>query len=758
MIGTKYLRPFEIILSMTDIMPYFVAPPVAIKLGLHDYRLGVQRPDIFAIYPTFDALILSLKKYNRRSVQKVIIDNAQRAYLRNKSEVEIPQNLIDAAIVQAQDIGLEQMLATRLLARQSMMVQPIDIQSMIPPLSDTNRLSQPPYPTMTALHDMQYVYQGIDVHTHPPSLIDVGMPSDKIPFNRAIERALRKLVEKGSMVVIPVDVFEQLCHDEGLPFHYSLAFFVAKDRTDIDDAGRLVIDFTASGINSKYSQTLYANRDGEYRDMTPAFIAQKIVNLRNKHPDQPIYLCLTDLTDCFKRIPMKPSAIPLTALKFFKDNIPMVALSLGANFGFNGSNSAQKSLTEGMNASVNAIDIEDIGEISGGAYVDDFIAPRVLDTVVQFFQTRKAVCESFEGLHAISATKSRWGEVMKALGFLFDTISMTISVSDTLLEKYLWVIFLLLPVNIQKGNSISLHDAQVASSYLHLIAVIVPSASAFSKGLARATRGVVQKGNSKVYMSDDAIIDLTFHREFAQRIFTDCRCLRMSMHILLLRNAYIDESSMACQLRQQAAADYTLYGDARGISDGKYGDCWMVAPKGNTIATQDHIIVDYGFGVFPALFECINDKQQKNLNIAILEMITALRGAYAFLHRLHIHRDMKKLMHIHILTDNHNAYHRLLKNKGTHPVVPFLLRQHSYLQQDMNVMFTYGTITSQDNRFTDAGSRNWNTPYGPQALQRINGMEMNPLLPPWLHDFQRVLHSLPTAVSQKKQKTNTQQH
>ena len=114
-------------------------------------------------------------------------------------------------------------------------------------------------------------------------------------------------------------------------------------------------------------------------------------------------------------------------------------------------------------------------------------------------------------------------------------------------------------------------------------------------------------------------------------------------------------------------------------------------------------------------------------------------------------------MHLHILTDNHNAYHRLLKNKGSHPVVPFLLRQHAYLQQDMNVMFTYGTITSQENRFTDAGSRDWKTSYGPQALKRINGMVANPLLPPWLHDLQAVLHSLPTVVSQKKRKTNTQQ-
>lgn len=742
---------------MADIMPYFVAPPMAITLGLNDFRLGVQRPEIFADYPTLEALIVSLKKYNRRSVQKVIINNAQRAYARDKSEVEIPQQLIDSAVDQAKTIGLERMLAQKLFLRQSIMVQPINIQSMIPPLSDDNRLSQPPYPTLAALHDMQFVYQGIDVHTHPPSLINVGMPSDNVALNRAIERAVRKWVEKGSMVVLPVDVFEQLCREEGLPFHYSLAFFVAKDRTDIDDAGRLVIDFTASGINSKYSQALYADRDGKYDDMTPAFIAQKIVNLRIKCPNEPIFLCVTDLNDCFKRIPMKASSIPLTAMRFFKDKIPMVALSLGANFGFNGSNSAQKSLTEGMNASVNAIDIVDIGEISGGAYVDDFIAPRIRDKVLQFFQSRKAVCESFEGFDAISATKSRWGEVMKALGFLFNTISMSVSVSDTLLEKYLWVVFLLLPVGIQKGHSISLHDAQVASSYLHLIAVIVPSASAFSKGLARATRGVAQKGNSKVYMSDDAMVDLIFHREFAQRIFTDSRCLCMPMHILTLRNAYIDESSMACQLRQQAAADYTLYGDARGITGGKYGDCWMVAPNGNTIATQDHIIVDYGLGVFPAFFEYTDDNQQKNLNIAILEMITALRGTYAFLHQLRIRRDMKQLMHLHILTDNHNAYHRLLKNKGSHPVVPFLLRQQAYLQQDMNVMFTYGTITSQENRFTDAGSRDWKTPYGPQALKRINGMEANPLLPPWLHDLQKVLHSLPTVVSRKKQKTNTQQ-
>ena len=745
-----FRRPIEPPMTMLDIEEYFVPAPIGITSGFNDYRLAIQRPH-FSEHNTLDDLLVPLSKYNERSVQKVIIKNAQRL------QIKIDINDVNATTAQAQSLGLEGLLRHKLDQRRHRMVQPINVATMVPPPTLRSEVSQPPYPTNAALMAMETVHLGIGLHIDPNALIDVGTASNDIGFNAAVERAVKISMDKGTMVTLRKDVFDNLCVEESLRKHYNKKFFVAKERGAIDDAGRLIIDFTASGINSLYSQQFYANRDGPYRDMTAAFIAQLCIDLRAKHPHEPIYLCVADVDDCFKRIPMDPRDIPMTAIEFSKDGQQLVALSIGANFGLNASNSTQKSLSEAINACCIRIDQEDNCPI-GGIYVDDMISPRLYHQILQFFRTRHAVCDQFEGEDAISTRKSKFGEVITGLGYLFDTINMTISISDTLLEKYLWVIFHLLPPTLRRGHHITLRHAQIATSYLHLVVTVVPPLAAFSKALSRATRGVLQKGNSSVFIDTDTMIDLQFHREFALILFRDCRCLALPMHILPLRTLQVDETDEELQFRQQLAANFTLYSDARGISNTEWGDCWLIAPQGNTIATQDDIIIDFGFATWAALYEPPSITADTDLNIAILEMLTTLRGAYAFLHgaRAPI-RATNQILHIHILTDNHVSYYRLLKSKGTHPIVPYLLRMHSLLQQEQHVMFTYGTITSKDNKFTDAGSRNWMTEYGPCALRKINGLLPTTMLPPWWTDLPEILRSIPEQRSHRKRGRNMNQ-
>lgn len=748
-------------MSQHDIDQFRVPTPPGNRIGQLDTRLAILRPH-FAEMHSVDMLIKNVSKYNQKQIQRNIINNAKREDILNSMSTRLNKTTTNAHTTFARQHGLIALLTQVINERKKAMVQPINILTMVPLPTVRTLMSQPPPPTTAALAVMGNIHHGIKLHIDPTALIAVQHQSRELGINLAIERSVRKQVDKGHAVALPLSTFDDQCAKEHLHSHISSSFFVAKDRTDPNDAGRHIIDLTASGINSLESKQLLADRDGPYRDATAVYICNLALEARARNPDSTLVLCKCDVESCFKRIPMDPQDIPMTATVFYStDGTPMVSLSTGANFGLNASNSTQKSLTEAMHAGLLKIDYEDFGHDTGSVYLDDFFAIRTLgDQVVQFFRTRNEQSDRFMGINSISKPKSEWGEVLQLLGYLFNMVDMSISVSDTLLEKYIWVLFHILPMEIRRGSSISLEDAQRATSYLHIVSIIVPCLHAYSNGLARATRGVIQQSKSRVYISTDALIDIIQHREFVHRLFYDARCLALPMRLLSLRTIKLNETEAQLQQRQMESADFILFSDARGISNGHWGNCWMVAPRGTTIETQDHNIVDYDYGEWDALFEPHAIIGVKDLNIALLEMITTLCGAFAFLcgGKAPIRRQLNQLLHIHTLTDSHVSYYRLLKNKGTHPIVPFLLRIQSCLQQEKNVIFTYGTIKSADNRFTDAGSRNFDTEYGPQALVRCQHVVRNRLLPHWWNNLQATLLSLTDTPSHRKHERSTNQN
>ena len=746
----RFIRPrgFED-LSMDDIMSFHRPTPTR-NNNRSDTRLAVMRPH-FRQFNTPEDLIKHVAKYNQRSAQKKIIANARRAFATDPQSTGLDMEKVARHADFAQKHGLIALLRHVISERSSQMVQPIDVETMVPKPTASSGTSQPPYPTAATLAVMGEVHKGIKLRIDQDSLVNVHPPSRDPGFNLAAERSIRKQMDKNLTVVVTDEQFNPLCVNENLQQHNSNLFMVEKDRTDPQDAGRFIVDFSASGINSDESTRFLAEQDGKYRDANAVYICRLALEKRARHPHQPLFICKTDVKTCFNRIPMDPHSIPMTATRFYKDDVLMVALSTGASFGLNASNSTQKSLTEAMHAVLTRIDREDLDEESASVFLDDFFGFRTWEEIIQFFRTRMATTDQFEGLDAISNEKSEFGEILQLLGYLLDMIDMTISVSDTLLEKYFWTLFHILPMDIKRGSTISLQEAQRASSYLHIICIIVPSLSAYSKGLARAMHG----SGTTIHISRDAMIDIDAHRDFARRLFYDARCLALPMQILTLRSIMVGESEEEFHQRQMSVAEYILFSDARGTSSHtqRWGDCWMVAPKGTTFDTQDDNIVDYGVGEWPAYYENKSITTVKKLNIAILEMISTLRGAFAFLYGWKApERTSTDPLHIHIITDNEVSLYRLLKNKGTHPMIPHLLRIHARLQQDKNVIFTYGKIRSEDNRFTDSGSRGFQNAYGPTALRKCSHQAANPMLPPWWDGLQAVLRSMPATHSRTTRK------
>ena len=752
-----FRRPKEDMnMTMNDIAHAFIPVLVDSSISNRDWRLSIQRP-FFAGFNSLDEFIVHCKSLDKDNAQTVIAKNAKRAFREDPQGSSLDMRQVDQATRFANEHGLIALLRQKLYERKPHMVQCINPDTMIPP--HDGGIYNPPYPSQYALEAMRSFHKGIPILIDPSTLVPPSFRPRDVGLDLSAERAITKQVRLNTMVVLFHDDFVALCEKDFIRKHLSDNFGVRKDRKDPKDIGRFIINFKKSGVNSPASKRFYERRDGSYDDFAAVMICILILEEIERFPEEDVFLCVCDIAACFTRIPVAPEDMPMLATHFMKDGRRMVAIPTGAPFGCGASNTTQKSLSEAIQATLRRIDIDDLGYNKGGIYIDDLISARIHRQILHFFRTRSATCNQFEGLDSISDEKSKFGQIVQVLGYLFNTIAKTISVSDSLIEKYIWAIFHLIPIDAIVGSSITLETAQIVTSYLHIFAMIVRPLQAHCKGLARATRAVEQKAHSIVYLSDDCMIDIIHHRSFASRWWNDCRCLSLPIALLPVLIAQHNESREELSIRQRAQADCLFIGDATGISlDGKtYGDGWVVVPPGTTNADIGSIIIDYDHRIWPALFE--HPFKDKFLNIAILEMITTLRGLYAYLYgdKSPKRKPSDKPLHIHALTDNHVSYHRLLKNKASHSFVPYLLRFQSHLQQDCNVLITYGTISTTDNRFTDDLSRDFQTPSGPQSLLQIGALQPNRLCPPWLATLQQQLNVTPPARSVSHPENNTRE-
>ena len=142
----------------------------------------------------------------------------------------------------------------------------------------------------------------------------------------------------------------------------------------------------------------------------------------------------------------------MTATSFDKDGIRMVVMSTGAPFGLNTSNTTQKPITEAMNAVCNYEDMRTCKRELGGIYIDDMWGMCINSEILYFFQSRRQTSDRFEGLDSLSSDKSRYGEFIKGLEYQIDTRLMSIGLADSMIEKYIWVMFHLLPSDCTIGT------------------------------------------------------------------------------------------------------------------------------------------------------------------------------------------------------------------------------------------------------------------------------------------------------------------
>lgn len=165
--------------------------------------------------------------------------------------------------------------------------------------------------------------------------------------------------------------------------------------------------------------------------------------------------------------------------------------------------------------------------------------------------------------------------------------------------------------------------------------------------------------------------------------------------------------------------------------DGLWGGGWAACPAGTTVATQGDAVIDYGSDTYLALdtANAVGDE----LHINIQEMLVTLRAidAHVTTAQRPAHLATGQPWHIHTLTDNTPSLFNLIKTKGTHPLIPFLLREHSKLAERHHLLLTYGEVKGEDNWLADAHSRQLKTAAGTRASTAVQHLAPNRTWPPW---------------------------
>ena len=167
-----------------------------------------------------------------------------------------------------------------------------------------------------------------------------GVGVHALPFAPQPAVALHciRLTNEGRGIILPLTDAQRICQQQGLPFHVSTPFLAAKPDTPL---ARLVSDYSnsrGSAINSPDKKDLLSSLWAPIVNPTAADICQAYTNAKQVFPNDEIFGLRIDISDAFPRIRVRPSDVPLLALYFEHDSVPMVFLPLTNQFGCQDSN------------------------------------------------------------------------------------------------------------------------------------------------------------------------------------------------------------------------------------------------------------------------------------------------------------------------------------------------------------------------------------------------------------------------------------
>jgi len=274
------------------------------------------------------------------------------------------------------------------------------------------------------------------------------------------------------------------------------------------------------------------------------------------------------------------------------------------------------------------------------------------------------------------------------------TAAHTIGLSEAIFLKMVCATFVMMPLEIAVGDSVSVKALQSLASRAIRCADVVQVMAPYSRGFSRNLRGC-RESDDEVPLSRRAYEDLWMWRIVLEMSWEDRRWTCVPVKVPLLHRHQPGEDGVLRAHRQAAAADHVLYVDActsHGHGMGFY------SPR-----------LGWNSFSFPELgVHRAEEGRESDVDINVLEYVAAIMGFCAVL-PLIVHNRQEcgdnSHIHVHIWTDNTACMSWMLMHRVEHPLHLFLCQVLSLLRVMFNITLTVGHIPGVKNVVADAASR-----------------------------------------------------
>jgi hypothetical protein len=275
----------------------------------------------------------------------------------------------------------------------------------------------------------------------------------------AIEAHMGNNQRKGRIVVLPLSFAQEECERAGLDLHVSNVSVANKP--DAEPAiGRLISDYShPEGASMMFAGKKSLNKHvfTPIRNPTAADVCQLHANAMAAFPGEVIVAARLDISSAYNRIRLHPPSIPLGALYFRgADGVEYVAMPMVEWFGSQDSNFHWQLVAVDLAGRSSHRCQSRYGCALSAMYTDDFFLFGTREFVEAESARFSADAESAVGVGAINVKKTVSGSHIDIIGLANDTSAAhTIGMSATIFLKMVCAMFVMMPLELEAGDVIS---------------------------------------------------------------------------------------------------------------------------------------------------------------------------------------------------------------------------------------------------------------------------------------------------------------
>jgi hypothetical protein len=546
---------------------------------------------------------------------------------------------------------------------------------------------------------------------HPPFYPSSFAPPDAIAIHYA------DLQRSGRGIILPLSDLQSVCLSGNLPLNVSLPFLVPKPG---DPLGRLVSNYSSPPLSNLNHPSKKVSLPAIFGSIVlPQFgdVCSIFLNALEAFPQDNIVGYKADVKSAHNRVRIWPPHTLLCVLAFRVANVTFAFIPLEMPFGLQDSvftwDLAARSLRSRASTRLASFSRAPLS----GVYVDDFYGAATQSVAAAEIAALSSDCEASVGTQAINPSKTVIDPIVPILGWRWDCVRRTVTVSESFFRKLLILFFSDTPPSPIVGEPVPLLLLQRLGSYAIRAANCFTSLSVFSRGFHRALANL--SGAHPVW-TYRACSDLAVWQAFLLRALSDSSLLTLPWSSCGLLQYRLCDGNPLIRVRdrserQRASAGLIAYCDACTTRNG-LGFYIPACSWGSASLSCLQSYLSADGTVVP-------------VNINVLEFAGCVWAAMAATDAIQSSPTSYCNRHIHILCDNTSCVFWVLKHRAEHPIHLFLLYVFALLQIYHRVVITLGYLEGKLNVHADAASRGFNCPEGSQIFEELQPLTKTQLSP-----------------------------